>query len=85
VGVYPVGSVIELNPGETGIVKRMNHDAPLVPVILIVKGTGNALLYNPNEKDLAKHEKTLNRSVRASLHPQQTGIDPTLYLDKKAA
>lgn len=76
---------MELNPGETGIVKRVNHHAPLVPVILIVKGAGNALLSNPNEEDLAKQEKTPHRSVKAILHPQQTGIDPTLYLDKKAA
>jgi uncharacterized protein YkvS len=85
VGVYPVGSVVELNTGETGIVKQMNHDAPLGPVVLLVKSVGNTLLSNPNEKDLAKQEKTPHRSVRAILHPQQTGIDPTLYLDKKAA
>jgi len=37
VGVYPVGSVVELNTGEIGIVKQIDHDAPLAPVVLLVE------------------------------------------------
>ncbi|HMS83469.1 MAG TPA: HD-GYP domain-containing protein [Nitrospira sp.] len=85
VGVYPVGSVVEFNTGETGIVKRINHDAPLAPVVLFVKSAGNTLLSHPQEEDLAQQTKTPPRSIKAVLHPHQTGIDPTLYLDKKAA
>jgi putative nucleotidyltransferase with HDIG domain len=85
VGVYPVGSVVELNTGETGIVKRINHDAPLAPVVLFVKGAGNTLLSHPQEEDLSQQTKTPPRSIKAVLHPHQTGIDPTVYLDKKAA
>jgi putative nucleotidyltransferase with HDIG domain len=85
VGVYPVGSVVELNTGETGIVKQINHEAPLAPIVLFVKGAGNTLLSHPREEDLSQQTATPPRSIKAVLHPHQTGIDPTLYLDKKAA
>ena len=85
VGVYPVGSVVELNTGETGIVKRINHNAPLAPVVLFVKGAGNTLLSHPQEEDLSQQTATPPRSIKAVLHSHQTGIDPTDYLDKKAA
>ena len=85
VGVYPVGSVVELNTGETGIVKRINHHAPLAPVVLFVKGAGNTLLSHPQEEDLSQQTATPPRSIKAVLHSHQTGIDPTVYLDKKAA
>lgn len=85
VGIYPVGSVVELNTGEIGIVKRVNHDAPLAPVVLFVKSAGNTLLSHPEEEDLSLQDKTPHRSIKGILHPHQTGIDPTAYLDKKAA
>ena len=85
VGVYPVGSVVELNTGETGIVKQVNHEAPLAPVVLLVKSAGNTLLSNPQEEDLSQQTKTPRRNVTTVLASHQAGIDPTLYLDKKAA
>lgn len=85
VGIYPVGSVVELDSGETGIVKRINHEAPLAPVVLLVKSTGNTLLSQPKEQDLSQRDKAPLRNVKAVLHPHQAGIDPANYLDKKAA
>jgi putative nucleotidyltransferase with HDIG domain len=85
VGVYPVGSVVELNTGETGIVKQVNHEAPLAPVVLLVKSAGNTLLSQPIEQDLSRNDNTPHRNIKAVLHPHQTGIDPSVYLDKKAA
>lgn len=85
VGIYPVGSVVELDSGETGIVKRINHEAPLAPVVLLVKSIGNTLLSQPKEQDLSQRDKAPLRNVKAVLHPHQAGIDPANYLDKKAA
>lgn len=84
VGVYPVGSVVELNTGETAIVKQVNHHAPLLPVVVIVKGAGNTLLLRPQEYDLSLQE-TPHQTVTAILAPHQTGLDPANYLDKQAA
>jgi hypothetical protein len=85
VGIYPVGSVVELNTGETGIVKEVHHHAPLAPVVLIVKSDGNTLLSTPRELDLMAQIDTLHRHIATTLHPTQAGIDPSVYLDKKAA
>jgi len=85
VGIYPVGSVVELNTGETGIVKQINHETPLAPVVLLVKSAGNTILSHPHEQDLAQHTKTPGKTIKAVLAPQQAGVDPALYLDKQAA
>lgn len=86
VGVYPVGSIVELNTGETGIVKQVNHHAPLAPVVFLVKSAGNTLLsMPPHEQDLSAQTKMPPRTITAILDPYQAGIDATLYLDKKAA
>jgi hypothetical protein len=76
---------VELNTGETGIVKQVNHETPLAPVVLLVKSAGNTLLSHPQEQDLSQQDTTPRRNVTSVLHPHQTGIDPANYLDKKAA
>ncbi|HMS83468.1 MAG TPA: HD-GYP domain-containing protein [Nitrospira sp.] len=85
VGVYPVGSVVELNTGETGVVKEIHHHVPLTPVVLLVKTAGNTFLSNPRELDLVAQIETPHRKITAILDPKQAGIDPIDYLDKKAA
>lgn len=85
VGVYPVGSVVELNTGEMGIVKQVNHGAPLAPVIFLVRSAGNTLLSKPHEKDLSQQIERPHRSITAILDPHRAGIDSTHYLDKEAA
>ncbi len=85
VGVYPVGSVVELNTGEVAVVKQIHHHVPLAPVVFLVKSAGNTLLSNPRELDLVAQIETPHRKITAILDPKQAGIDPTDYLDKKAA
>ncbi len=85
VGVYPVGSVVGLDTGETSIVKQVNHHAPLAPVVLLVKTSGNTLRSTPQDVDLSQQTETPHRSITVVLDPQQAGIDPTLYLDKTPA
>lgn len=85
VGIYPVGSVVELNTGETGIVKQVNHQTPLAPVVLLVKTAGNTLLSHPHAQDLSQQTDTRKRNITTVLAPQQAGLDPTHYLDQKAA
>lgn len=37
VGIYPVGSIVELNTDEVALVKRIHHHVPLTQVVLLVK------------------------------------------------
>ena len=63
----------------------MHHHAPLAPLVLLVKSAGNTVLSHPKELDLVAQLENPYRRVTAILEPKQAGIDPTLYLDKKAA
>jgi putative nucleotidyltransferase with HDIG domain len=85
VGVYPVGSVVGLDSGETAIVQKINRGAPLEPVVLIVKSAGNAVRANPEDVDLSRQTASPRRSITAVKDPCSSGINPTLYLDKEPA
>ncbi|MEQ1792846.1 MAG: HD-GYP domain-containing protein [Nitrospira sp.] len=83
VGVYPVGSIVELNTGEVAVVSRINRHAPLEPVIITVKGSGNTLLSRPEHIDLAQPDPSTRRAILAVTDPVSTGINPTTYLDQE--
>ncbi len=84
VGVYPVGSVVALNTGEIAIVRSVNHDAPLEPVVILVKGPGNTLLSRPTEQDLRHQSQAPHRSISTVEDPLSTGLNPSVYLDKES-
>lgn len=83
VGIYPVGSVVELNTGELAVVRRAHHDAPLQPCVVLVKGPGNTLLPRPHDMDLRHQSGTPHRAVATARDPLTCGINPSLYLDKE--
>ncbi|MBH0188901.1 MAG: HD-GYP domain-containing protein [Nitrospira sp.] len=85
VGVYPVGSVIELDSGETAIVQKINHGALLEPVVLIVKSAGNTVRSSPEEVDLSQQTVARRRRIAAVKDPGSSGVNPILYLNKEAA
>ena len=85
VGVYPVGSIVQLNTGEIAVVSRLNRQAPLEPVIILVKGPGNTLLSRPETIDLAQPERAPRRSILAVTDPASTGIHASTYLDQEPA
>lgn len=53
VGVYPVGTLVELNNGETGIVVAANREARLHPRVLILINREGERLERPVVRDLA--------------------------------
>ena len=83
VGVYPVGSIVELNTGEVAVVRRVHRDVPLEPEVVIVKSAGNVLLSSPRECDLREQTESPARSIVTVKDPQDSGINPSLYLDKE--
>jgi len=85
VGVYPVGSCVGLNTGETAVVCQINHQRPLEPHVVIVKSSGNTLLATPEPVNLAEQVRRPRRTVHSVLSPENVGIDPQTYLDQEAA
>ena len=76
VGIYPVGSVVELKDGYRGVVSAGNPDNPMKPsVVLVLDPQGKAM--RMHEFDLAKDAVAdISHYIPAEL----SGIDPYLAL-----
>ena len=84
VGVYPVGSCVLLNTGETAIVKQFNHYAPLRPLIVLITDEAGHRRSTPVDLDLVAQLCQPKRTIASILDPTTLGINPSLYLDKEA-
>ncbi|MDR3358779.1 MAG: HD-GYP domain-containing protein [Desulfovibrio sp.] len=76
-GVYPVGSVVELSDGSLGVVSAGNTDMPVKPVVIPVKDADGAYLPK-SVLDLASPDNTL--SIVRSVPESTAGIDPAEVL-----
>jgi putative nucleotidyltransferase with HDIG domain len=78
VGIYPVGTLVELNSGEVGIVISVNPQARLKPKVnLLLDGEKNPY-YPARIADLAQHEILQpedNYFIQRVLNPGSFGID----------
>lgn len=54
IAIYPIGSIVELNSGEIGIVVDNNKEAPNRPILKIVYDSKNHRVIRPHEVDLSK-------------------------------
>ncbi|MDR1659990.1 MAG: HD-GYP domain-containing protein [Desulfovibrio sp.] len=81
-GVYPVGSVVELSDGSLGVVSAGNPDTPVKPMVIPVKDAEGA--YLPKSMlNLASPDNTL--SIVRSVPEATAGIDPAAVLDLPAS
>lgn len=74
-GIYPIGTVVELNTGETAVVTMPNHNYPLQPLVLMVADKERKRYDRPFEVNL--HEGTdrwITRSLNPSVSKDQKGI-----------
>lgn len=79
-GIYPVGSTVRLDTGETGVVVRQNRDQLLRPWARVVKNAEGRPLPHPVDRDLREPgeggEKPHARSIERVLEPREAGVDP---------
>jgi putative nucleotidyltransferase with HDIG domain len=78
VGIFPVGSVVELDNGAVGVVVATRADARLQPTLLLVQSPDGEryrkrLLLNLAAE--APGEKDSPRRIARALHPSQAGVD----------
>lgn len=80
-GVYPIGSLVELNTGERGIVVAANRTDTLKPTLRIVMSS-NGLVHNSGPiVSLADSDSgTPQRHIIGSLDPGKVRIDPMAFL-----
>lgn len=71
IGLYPVGSWIELNTGEMGKVIASNDDFPLRPKVNIIFGQNRERLPKIKPIDLSHHT---NIYIKQSINPQKLNL-----------
>lgn len=83
IGIYPVGTVVQLDTEEIGIVTHVNRCQLLKPRVLLVFRDSVRPYADPVEADLAdpsNGDGTARRSIRRPLKPQSFRIDVERYL-----
>jgi HD-GYP domain-containing protein (c-di-GMP phosphodiesterase class II) len=79
-GIYPVGSLIELNTGERGIVLAVNPGKALQPVVRILWDQTRQRYATPLTVDLAAPDPAAPlRTIREALDPAAEGYDIITY------
>ncbi|MDH3306240.1 MAG: HD domain-containing protein [Acidimicrobiia bacterium] len=74
VGVYPIGSLLELDSGEVAMVVGSPLDAEALPDVVLVKGADGHHLDHPEPTDLS------NRIIVDQLTSERAGVDPASLL-----
>lgn len=87
IGIYPIGSVVQLNTGSVGVVIAANRQRRLRPRIVLVLDADKRPYSRPTTIDLYDEERRGDRTlaIRMVLPAGSFGIDPADYLplDKK--
>lgn len=82
-GIYPIGSVVELGSGEVGIVISVSLDHRLQPKLMLVRNSAKKAYMPPRIINLAHHtalEHSTKYEVSKVLEPDAYGIDLKSYL-----
>lgn len=81
VGVYPVGTCVELNTGEIAIVKEQHPENPLAPILLIIQERIDQSVTRPRVLDLLLDSSTPIKTIVSVQNADALGIDPNALLD----
>ena len=74
-GMYPVGTVVELSSGELAIILAQNDSQRLFPLVAMITNAERELLKTPIEFDLSKQKGTSNLSIMKGVDPQEFELD----------
>jgi HD-GYP domain-containing protein (c-di-GMP phosphodiesterase class II) len=81
-GIYPTGTLVELNSGQVAIVLSQNRVRRLSPKLLLILNADKAPYEKPHTLDLMKYEEdTLGERLTIShaLDPEDFDFDPSDY------
>ncbi|MEJ2398690.1 MAG: hypothetical protein P8Z67_10720, partial [Gammaproteobacteria bacterium] len=82
VGIYPVGSTLELNSGEIGIVISASPENRLYPKMLLVKEQRNKFYELPRIINLSQFKDREDNlyDIKGIVQPEQVGVDLKRYI-----
>lgn len=76
-GIYPVGSVVELNTGWRGTVVQISTEHPLMPQVALLRSPSGQKNYSGEIVDLSKERSMKIVKVMGAV---QAGVDPSMVL-----
>lgn len=80
-GVYPIGSVVELNTGERGVVVATNRTVALKPIVRIIMSSSGRVHHHGPIISLADAARgSIERRIVGVLDPVKERIDPLLFM-----
>lgn len=81
-GIYPIGSTVQLNSGEIGIVITASSERRLTPTLMLVLGPNNETYQPPLILNLAqyKNQEDQKYEITNIVRPEDYGIDKTSYI-----
>jgi HD-GYP domain-containing protein (c-di-GMP phosphodiesterase class II) len=81
-GVYPIGSVVELNTGERGVVVATNRAAALKPVVRVIMSRSGLVQFNGPIIGLADaaSKDSIERRIVGVLDPVKERVDPLIFM-----
>ena len=81
-GVYPIGSLVQLNTGEQAVVVGMNHTQRLKPVVKVITGPQGGSYLTPIRVDLgAQAAGASARTIAKVLDPLHERVNVAMFLD----
>ena len=84
IGIYPVGTLVQLDTWEIGIVFSINHEIVLRPHVLLVRKDSGKPYGVPVLVDLAERsedQQRFKRTILMPLDPQKWDLNISYYLD----
>jgi HD-GYP domain-containing protein (c-di-GMP phosphodiesterase class II) len=84
IGIYPVGTLVQLDTWEIGIVFSINHEIVLRPHVLLVRKDSGKSYEVPALVDLterAEDQQRFKRTILRPLDPQKWDLNISYYLD----
>lgn len=85
-GIYPVGSFVQLKSKELGVVTRIDKGNLLAPVVLVLFDAHSRRLENPVEYELSRKladENGEQFKIMVSLNPKAYNVDVGEYISSK--
>ncbi|MDR2460772.1 MAG: HD-GYP domain-containing protein [Deltaproteobacteria bacterium] len=83
VGIYPPGSIVELNSGHVAVVIEVDHSALLTPLIKIVADPQGQISSRPKLINLRLEAEKTGLSIQKVIPPSEAGFDPAYYFNLK--
>lgn len=81
-GIYPIGSTVQLDSGEVGIVITASSERRLSPTLMLVLDQNRNPYHPPLIINLAQHktEEEQKYEITSVVRPEDYGIDKTSYI-----